>query len=353
MSKKQSDPVYILAEQIIESAQQIAASQTSKAPYDKSYKAVILGTNRKFTDDVTVEEQAELIQKFSIPESVADDEPSYYTIKINGAYYCKAQNGDFKLYEPVMVYIPNGEWSKMYIDRVGVVSEGGGGSDPVVLPKVTAAPTRPAAVLEGDFLAMVENDDTLTTLYRYINHEWTSVPFEYGTNPGTLHTEGTYYGMFAAGDLRTIFLYENGSLRQLAYAYDNPNILPNVFFKDEVPVELAAVGDYWLQIDNYNDNNLYSVQRLEQAEGAESPSWNTLYNAAVPALYVQPTQPSASGIKEGAWWIQIDNTTDKNIQYIKKYTGYTWATVCIPAGGSGDITINISHAILVKAEDVT
>ena len=106
MSKKQSDPVYILAEQIIESAQQIAASQANKAPYDKSYKAVILRTNRKFTDDVTVEEQAELIQKFSIPESVADDEPSYYTIKINGAYYCKVQNGNFKLYEKEGAQLP-------------------------------------------------------------------------------------------------------------------------------------------------------------------------------------------------------------------------------------------------------
>ena len=353
MANKQTDPIQALANDIVNTIDSIATRRSNKASFDKSFYATILGVNRKFTDDVTVEEQAELIQKFSIPESVADNELSYYTIKINGAYYCKAQNGDFKLYEKVMVYIPNGEWSKMYIDRVGVVSsEGGGGSDPVVLPKVTAAPTRPAAVLEGDFLAMVENDDTLTTLYRYINHEWTSVPFEYGTNPGTLHTEGTYYGMFAAGDLRTIFLYENGSLQQLAYAYDNPNILPNVFFKNEVPAELAAVGDYWLQIDNYNDNNLYSVQRLEQAEDAESPSWNMLYNAAVPVVYIQPTQPSASGIKEGAWWIQIDNTTDKNIQYIKKYTGYVWATVCIPAGGSGDININISHAILVQKDEV-
>ena len=353
MANKQTDPIQALANDIVNTIDSVATRRSDKASFDKSFYATILGVNRKFTDDVSAEDQDALIAKYSIPETVSEGEYSYFTFKINGSYYVKSQYGNFKLYDNVMVYIPNGDWSRMYVDYpTGDKSTGGGGSDPVVLPKVTAAPTRPASILEGDFLAMVENDDTLTTLYRYINHEWTSVPFEYGTNPGTLHTEGTYYGMFAAGDLRTIFLYENGSLQQLAYAYDNPNILPNVFFKNEVPAELAAVGDYWLQIDNYNDNNLYSVQRLEQAEDAESPTWNMLYNAAVPVVYIQPTQPSASGIKEGAWWIQIDNTTDKNIRYIKKYTGYTWATVCIPAGGSGDVTINISHAILVKKEEL-
>lgn len=94
---KLTDPTLITANIIARNMSNTALEYRNKAPYDQSYKAVILGTNRKFTDDVTVEEQAELIQKFSIPESVADNEPSYYTIKINGAYYCKAQNGDLEV----------------------------------------------------------------------------------------------------------------------------------------------------------------------------------------------------------------------------------------------------------------
>lgn len=346
MSKKQSDPVYILAEQIIESAQQIAASQANKAPYDKSYKAVILGTNRKFTDDVTVEEQAELIQKFSIPESVADDEPSYYTIKINGAYYCKAQNGDFKLYEKVMVYIPNGEWSKMYIDRVGVVSsEGGGGSDPVVLPNVIVAVDEPPIIRGGDFLATVEEHTTLTSLKRYSDNKWQDVEFLYGTNYNDLTVEGVYYGWFTEGDMRVIFEYVTDHVQAVAYSAESPYLDYNVFYT-ETP-DAAAVGDYWIEIDNETDQNLVALHKCQIDEDTQTAQWVTLYNAAVPSVYIQVSDPANTyTVKNGAYWIEIDNDTDKNMKYLKKRIEGNWVIQCAAISGT-DVTINISHAILV------
>ena len=175
MNQKQSSPTLITASIIAKTMGNTALTYRDKASFDKSYFSTILGVNQKFTDDVSAEDQDALIAKYSIPETVSEGEYSYFTFKINGSYYVKSQYGSFKLYDNVMVYIPNGDWSRMYVDYpTGDKSTGGGGGDPVVLPKVTAAPTRPASILEGDFLAMVENDDTLTTLYRYINHEFVS-----------------------------------------------------------------------------------------------------------------------------------------------------------------------------------
>ena len=220
--------------------------------------------------------------------------------------------------------------------------DGINGNGSATLPKVTASPTRPALISEGDFLATVSGT-TLSALKKLISGEWSDVSFEYGTNPGTLHTEDTYYGFFNNGELVAIFYFHNNALSQVAPG-------ANSLYINELPTDVAAVGDYWLSIGNTTDRNLYMVQRVKQ--GISSPEWETLYNSAVPALYVQPTQPD-SGYKVNAWWIQTAGVNDNTIVAVKQYVANTgWVTRCTPGSGSGDLTINIDYAIVVDKGNV-
>lgn len=219
------------------------------------------------------------------------------------------------------------------------------GGTPVVLPKVTASPTRPAAIIEGDFLATV-SDTTLTALKKNTDGEWDDVPFQYGTNPGELQSDDIYYGFFYNGELVAVYIRQNGAIIQLAPG-------ANSVYINELPTEVAAVGDYWLGIGDTTARNLYMVQRLEQEQGAASPEWVTLYNEAVPALFVQADQPT-TGFKANAWWIQTTSASDKTIVAVKQYVAnFGWVTRCTPGGGgSGDLTINIDYAIVVDKGNV-
>ena len=110
---------------IFEAGKEIVGKKLSKAQYDKSYKTTIVGCNRYFTDDVPAETQAELIKKYNIPEVSVSG--VYYTFRINGNWYVKSSNNDFKLYEEVIVRVPNGNWDNMFIEvQRDTVGEGGG-----------------------------------------------------------------------------------------------------------------------------------------------------------------------------------------------------------------------------------
>lgn len=103
-----------LGKEILNLSEDIAKKKIDKAQYDKSYNAVILGINQNFVDDVPEKEKTELISKHSIPETT--DNGKYYTFKINGVYYVKKSNTDFKLYEDVVIRVPNGNWNDMFIE---------------------------------------------------------------------------------------------------------------------------------------------------------------------------------------------------------------------------------------------
>lgn len=113
---------------IFEAGKEIVGKKLSKAQYDKSYKTTIVGCNRYFTDDVPKETQAELIKKYNIPEVSVSG--VYYTFRINGNWYVKSSNNDFKLYEEVVVRVPNGNWDNMFIEvQRDTVVEGGVGKN--------------------------------------------------------------------------------------------------------------------------------------------------------------------------------------------------------------------------------
>ena len=103
-----------LGKEILNLSEDIAKKKIDKAQYDKSYNAVILGVNQNFVDDVPEKEKTELISKHSIPKTA--DNGKYYAFKINGVYYVKKSNTDFKLYEDVVIRVPNGNWNNMFIE---------------------------------------------------------------------------------------------------------------------------------------------------------------------------------------------------------------------------------------------
>ena len=167
MASKNTDIIEQLADTIVANlTTPIAKRGKETAPNDKTFPAIILGTNQKFTDDVSEEDKTAIIQKFSIPEAVEEGEQNYYTFKINGAYYCKRQNGDFKLYEKINVYIPNGDWSNMYIDRIV-------DSDPV-LPTLIIQVDEPEHGMKlKDYWVKIDDNDTknIVALYQYRYNE--------------------------------------------------------------------------------------------------------------------------------------------------------------------------------------
>ena len=114
-----------LGEELFNSSEEVSTKKINKADFDKSYKTTIVGCNRYFTDDVPAETKAELIKKYNIPEVSVSG--VYYTFRINGNWYVKSSNNDFKLYEEVVVRVPNGNWDNMFIEvQRDTISEDGG-----------------------------------------------------------------------------------------------------------------------------------------------------------------------------------------------------------------------------------
>lgn len=123
--KNNEKSVERISKMIVGKTETISKKKIIKAGFDKSYKTTIVGCNRYFTDDVPAETQAELIKKYNIPE--VSESGIYYTFQINGNWYVKVSNNDFKLYEEVVVRVPNGNWDNMFIEvQRDTVGEAGG-----------------------------------------------------------------------------------------------------------------------------------------------------------------------------------------------------------------------------------
>lgn len=375
MANKQTDPVYTLAEQIVGAVQQITQVKTDKAAFDKSYSATILGVNRSFTDAVDSEDQTDIIKKYSIPETITEGEQSYYTFKINGAYYCKRQNGDFMLYEPVMVYIPNGEWSRMYIDRVGSGGNSSEGSN-VDIPNIIKAVDAPGgeAPLNGDLWFYTTSESI--TEFASITEDTFNGLFEYATDEDTRITQWTEAEYVMAPEAARVPIVDHNGVFWIRTAEDSENFEriyvsqvsgTTVSWKQVYPdsetgytptITVSAkkpmrIGDLWLQIDDEDSQNLIAVYLYDVNPETNKTEWMLLCYVNVPQVFTKSYDPSTKyTVKNGDYWMEIDNDTDQNLKSVKRRIDDAWVVQCVVAGGKGDLTINISHAILVKAEDV-
>ena len=308
MASKNTDIIEQLADTIVANlTTPIARRGKETAPNDKTYPSIIIGVNRKFTDNVSDDEQSEIIEKFSIPEAVEEGENNYYTFKINGAYYCKQQNGDFKLYDKIMVYIPNGNWDNLYIDQQSRATKtGGGDGEHITLPVVIVSVNPPDGYIHNSILWMV-----------VIN----KVDFSELTKDDFIKIYG--------------YLPNENNIKQW--------VKLNTTIDKNIPTD---VGDYhcWIEL---NDDNQFSglyIYKSNVGWGKVNPNSNDL-------IIVTKHPPNI-----GDYWIQINDDEDKKFiglfrfEYVEEESCMKWNQLC-KAGG--DIYINIDHAILIGQEEVT
>ena len=150
-----------------------ALKYREKTDCDKSFAVTVLGVNRKFIDAVPGSDRTSIISKYSIPTTFEDGDPNYYTIKINGAYYVIIQNANFMLYDKLMAYLPNGDWSRMYLDyQTG--GKGDGGRVPVVYSSVYSYdPADTYDVKDGDYWIATESGYNEFKYFKQrVNGEW-------------------------------------------------------------------------------------------------------------------------------------------------------------------------------------
>ena len=328
LANKNTDPIEMLADSIcnsLVSASTRAGKET--APNDKTFSAIILGTNQKFTDDVSVEDKAAIIQKFSIPEAVEEGEQIYYTFKINGAYYCKRQNGDFKLYDKVNVYIPNGEWSNMYFDypnSSGNGSSGGGSGTVVDIPRVVWSVNAPGTDIMNDGDLWIVPDSKAITEFTDINENHYNAIYRCETDEETNISRWVLYNCHI-GSLAIISKYD--------------------------------VGDYYIDVDN-EDHNFEKVMMCTEKSGS-SATWVEVYPDPETEVSINVTVYYEKPFNVGDYWLKLDSNNTQNITAVYQYQFNPERNKCewilqgnCGGGGGSSITINISHAILVQQEDV-
>lgn len=75
---------------------------------------------------------------------------------------------------------------------------------------------------------------------------------------------------------------------------------------------------------------------------------------AIPNVYIQGSDPSVNQtMKNGDYWIVVDDTVNKYLQSLKKWENGSWELMYTAGGGGGggggnSLTVNISHAILIQ-----
>ena len=290
------------------------------APNDKTYPSIIIGVNRKFTDNVSEDEQSEIIEKFSIPESVEEGENNYYIFKINGVYYCKSQNGDFKLYDKIMVYIPNGIWSNMYFDYADGISHNSGSSQDIELPRVIFSVDEPGDSPDiGDVWILV-NDSSITE-------------FKDITTDNYIHS----------------YIYSVDEDTGISKWIKTKIVLSSI------SPSLPEQGDYWFEIDD--DNKLIAINICTQVSGS-LVTWSEIYPESEIEDTIKVIITTDVPMTIGDYWLKLDAENTKNIQSAYKYeideetSSEKWILQGNFGSGSGNVYINISHAILIQKEDV-
>lgn len=173
MTKKEKEATIKAAKKVSSNMGNVSKKYRDKAPNDKSYFVTVLGINRKFVDSVPDNKQNEIKEKYHIPETIEEGENNYYTIQINGEYYCVQQEGSFSLYDKVMAYLPNGDLSRIYIDY----QSGGKGDGATVVIYHTPYNVDPAdehEVNDGDYWIAVESaySDKFKYFKQRIDGEW-------------------------------------------------------------------------------------------------------------------------------------------------------------------------------------
>lgn len=351
MANKNTDPIEMLADSIcnsLVSASTRAGKET--APNDKTFPAIILGTNQKFTDDVSEQDKTVIIEKFSIPEAVEEGEQTYYTFKINGAYYCKKQNGNFKLYDNIMVYIPNGDWSNMYFDYPDASSHGGGGGGSGEEHQLIVSVDAPGGAEPklGDMWLFVRDEDRtvfeeLTTadyvgMYTWQYNEdtnllsWQPAKCMITKHESLPPTDGRKGDLWIrqiedGNTFEKLYLCISGdgsgqSVWDEVYPDDETGEGYNLYISADKPL---SEGDYWVQIDSKVTKNILSFSEYQFDEDNNKFLWKLLYNAGAGGNETFVSVDAPTPISDGCFLVTMPDTS--TVTNLARYENGRWVNV--------------------------
>jgi hypothetical protein len=271
-----------------------------------------------------------------------------------------------------MVYVPNGDWSNMYVDYADGASHfGGNNSDSSntghqILVGVDPPGGENPEV--GDIWLFVkdENNTTFTNLepsdyvgmYTYQEdsdsniESWQPAHCVVST---TMPTEDAQVGQFwirvKDGKFFKVSICtqatEHATTWSEVYPQDETGMDYNFYISASLPI---TDGDYWVEIDSVSTQNIVSFSQYKFNSTANKYEWRLMYNVNAPAVYIQATDPTLTyDVKIGDYWIKVSDDSDTLIYNISQWRGRAWLRKGV---AGGDLTINISHAILVQKDEV-
>lgn len=353
MASKNTDIIEQLADTMVANlTTPIAKRGKETAPNDKTFATVICGVNQKFTDDISDEEKNNTINKYSIPESIDDGENSYYTFKIDGAIYCKRQNGNFKLYDKVMVYIPNGDWSNMYFDYPDASSHGGngggGGSGNEHQLIVSVEAPGGANPKLGDMWLFVNSEDKTVfeeltkadfdSIYTWQEDENTNVRSWLPAKCTITKHEAMPLSNGRKGDLwirqiedgdtfEKLYLCTSGSgsgqtTWSEVYPDDETGEDYNLYISADKPL---SEGDYWVQIDSKVTKNILSFSKYQFDEDNNKFLWKLLYNAGAGGNETFVSVDAPTPISDGCFLVTMPDTS--TVTNLARYENGRWVNV--------------------------
>ena len=346
MAKKMIDPTLDTAHKIANNMGKTALKYREKSPFDKTYNAVILGVNQKFIKDITDGDKSDVIVKYAIPEAVDEGENSYYTFKINGAYYCKRQNGSFKLYDDIMVYIPNGDWSRMYFDYADGAShfEGNSTSGNIEESQWWVSADAPGGNLfkTGD-LWIVVNNPTITNFTNVTTKNYVKI-YQYNADDNDItgyHYLDCSIGRSYTGDISTLSVGDiyiqttlSGKFKRILqctaiegttvtwleiYPDSDTEYTPNVTISNQKPM---GIGDHWIDVDTDETINAEALWEYIYDSSAKKQRWERLclFSAGTShTLYSQPDEPEDINIKTDDLWIETTSVESPVAEALYKY----------------------------------
>lgn len=318
---KKNNPRQNLGGNLADGVEITAREYRNNAPNDKSYFTTICGVNQKFTEEVTEYDINNKLNKFNIPETVEEGDNNYYTFKLNNEYYCKQQTGNFMLYDRIMVYLPNGDWSRMYFDYSPDSANFSGGNqgsgDIIDLPQIIEAVEEPGGdnPAENDLWIVLNNEDAKT--------------FDDITEDNFV----AIYTFESVEDDETVMWRKHNC----AVSHPSPSHMNE--------------NDYWIgtNLDGESQRIYQYVYVTNPTTHTKSLVWREIYPeneyGDVPQLYIDTLSP----MKENDYWLDIDSEEDRNIEgryqyrYDEETKSYKWVLMYKVEANTGGVGRNVGR----------
>ena len=180
-----------LSNSIVSAIGQYSNKKTETASYDKTYVSSIIGVNRNFMSDAKIYD-IDIIDAMNIPEDDKRGILNYYTFRLhNGDFadknnlssiYCVKSEKRYYLGQPILVCIPNNDWSRMYISPL----------EPENRNIFYSAEAPTLGITKGDLWLQLDDDKTknIMAIYECVYYE----DADYGKDDSTPVDTPPIYG---------------------------------------------------------------------------------------------------------------------------------------------------------------